>query len=129
MIDSLTDPGLLRRCLRGMTQNANESINSVVWSILSKTTYHGYQSICGAAAISSIFFNRGRSGLVKFFDQSGIPITEKLVDVLIGKDCKRIEKAETNFQQSQIIRQRKDQQRTQAQIEADEEMDYGPGRF
>jgi hypothetical protein len=30
MIDDLTDPHLLRRCLRGLTQNSNESINAVV---------------------------------------------------------------------------------------------------
>lgn len=129
MIDSLTNPTLLRRCLRGMTQNANESINSVVWSILSKTKYHGYQSIRGAAAISSIFFNRGRSGLVQFLDQIGITVSEQLIDFIIEKDFKRIEKAEKNTQKSQVIRQHKDHQRMQAQIEADEEMDYGPGRF
>ncbi|CAF4470706.1 unnamed protein product [Rotaria magnacalcarata] len=129
MIESLTDPSLLRRCLRGMTQNANESINSVVWSILSKAKYHGYQSVRGAAAISSIFFNRGRSGLVKFFHQAGIPITENLLDALLEKDWKRIEKAENHVQRSEAIRQRKDQQRIQAQIEADEEMDYGSGLF
>ncbi|CAF1146228.1 unnamed protein product [Rotaria magnacalcarata] len=129
MIESLTDPSLLRRCLRGMTQNANESINSVVWSILSKAKYHGYQSVRGAAAISSILFNRGRSGLVKFFHQAGIPITENLLDALLEKDWKRIEKAENYVQRSEAIRQRKDQQRIHAQIEADEEMDYGSGLF
>ncbi|CAF4977030.1 unnamed protein product [Rotaria sp. Silwood1] len=100
MIDKLTNSTFLCRCLRGMTQNANESINSVMWSILSKTKYHGYQSIRGAAALSSIFFNRGRSGLVKFFDQVGIPVTEELLDTLIGKDYKRIEKAEKNTQKT-----------------------------
>ncbi|CAF3020724.1 unnamed protein product, partial [Rotaria socialis] len=92
MIDTLTNPILLRRCLRGATQNANESINSVVWSILPKSKYHGYRSIRGAAAISLIFFNRGRSGLAEFFDQVGIPVTDELLCVLLGKDCKRIEK-------------------------------------
>ncbi|CAF3615855.1 unnamed protein product, partial [Rotaria socialis] len=92
MIDTLTNPILLRRCLRGATQNANESINSVVWSILPKSKYHGYRSIRGAAAISLIFFNRGRSGLAEFFDQVGIPVTDELLGVLLGKDYKRIEK-------------------------------------
>ena len=129
MIDSLTHPALLRRCVRGTTQNANESINSVVWSILSKMKYHGYQSIRDATAISSIFSNRGRSGLVKFFDQVGIPITEGLLDALLEKDLKRIEKAENNAQRSEAIKQRKDQQRMQAQIEEDKEVDYGSGLF
>jgi hypothetical protein len=129
MIDTLTNPTLLRRCLRGATQNANESINSVVWSILPKTKYHGYRSIRGAAAISSIFFNRGRSGLVKFFDQVGISITEELLGALLDKDFKRTEKAENSIQQREIIKQRKEQQRILAQTEDDEEMDYGAGMF
>lgn len=129
MIDTLTNPTLLRRCLRGATQNANESINSIVWSILPKAKYHGYRSIRGAAAISTIFFNRGRSGLVKFFDQIGIAITEELLSALLGKDYKRLEKAENNTQRQEIIKQRKEQQRIQAQMAADEEMDYGAGMF
>jgi hypothetical protein len=129
MIDTLTNPTLLRRCLRGATQNANESINSIVWSILPKAKYHGYRSIRGAAAISTIFFNRGRSGLVKFFDQIGIAITEELLGALLGKDYKRIGKAENNTQRQEIIKQRKEQQRIQAQMAEDEEMDYGAGMF
>lgn len=129
MIDTLTNPTLLRRCLRGATQNANESINSAVWSILPKAKYHGYRSIRGAAAISSIFFNRGRSGLVKFFDQVGISVTDELLGALLGKDFKRIEKAENNTQRQNIIQRQKEQQRRQGQIAEDEEMDYGAGMF
>jgi hypothetical protein len=129
MIDKLTNPTLLRRCLPGATQIANESINSVVWSILPKAKYHGYRSIRGAAAISSIFFNRGRSGLVKFFDQVGISVTEELLGALLGKDYKRIEKAETNTQRHNIIKQRKEQQRIQAQMAEDDVMDYAAGMF
>lgn len=129
MIATLTDPNLLRRCLRGATQNANESINSVVWSILPKSKHHGYRSIRGAAAIAAIFFNRGRSGLIKFFDQVGIAITEELLDALLGKDFRRIEKAETNNQRRNIIKQRKEEQRIEAQIAEEEEMDYKSGMF
>ena len=31
LIDKLTSKELLRRCLRGITQNSNESLNSIVW--------------------------------------------------------------------------------------------------
>ena len=112
-----------------MTQNANESINSVVWSILPKAKYHGYRSVRGAAAIATIFFNRGRSGLVKFFDKVGISVTEELLGALLGKDCRRIEKAENNTQRRDIIKRQKDQQRIHAQVIEDEEMDYTAGMF
>ncbi|CAF3259605.1 unnamed protein product [Rotaria sp. Silwood2] len=120
MIDKLTDASLLQRCLRASTQNANESINSVLWSILPKTKYHGYRSVRGASAIASIFFNRGRSGLLKFFDQVGISVTEELFSTLLGKDNKRIEKAEYNMQQKETIKKQKQQQRLQSQLAEDE---------
>jgi hypothetical protein len=129
MIDRLTNPSLLKRCLRGATQNANESLNSVVWSILPKVKYHGYRSIRGAAAISSVFFNRGRSGLLKFFDEVGISITGELLTALLGKDHKRIEKATLHTEQHELIKRRKEQQRLAAQMATDEEMDYGSGMF
>ncbi|CAF3068192.1 unnamed protein product [Rotaria sp. Silwood2] len=129
MINTLTDQSLLRRCLRGATQNANESINSVIWSILPKAKYHGYRSIRGAAAIAAIFFNRGRSGLIKFFDQVGISITEELLNALLGKDSKRVAKAEDNTQRQEIIKKYKKQQRLQSQVAEEEEMDYRAGMF
>ena len=129
MINTLTDQSLLRRCLRGATQNANESINSVIWSILPKAKYHGYRSIRGAAAIAAIFFNRGRSGLIKFFDQVGIPITEELLSTLLGKDCKRVAKAEDNTQRQEIIKKHKEQQRLQSQLAEEEELDCRAGMF
>lgn len=36
VFDDLSKPELLRRCLKGKTQNANESFNSVLWSICPK---------------------------------------------------------------------------------------------
>ena len=50
------------------------------------------------------FFNCGLSGLVKFFNQVGIHITERLLDALLEKDLKRIEKAENNMQRFQGIK-------------------------
>lgn len=129
MIDKLTDPSLLQRCLRGSTQNANESINSILWSILPKTKNHGYRSVRGAAAIASIFFNRGRFGLVKFFNDIGIPITEEILSTLLDKDNKRVEKAQHNIQQKDAIKTQKQQQRFQSQIIEDEQMDYVSGGF
>ncbi|CAF3081065.1 unnamed protein product, partial [Rotaria sp. Silwood2] len=109
MINTLADQSLLRRCLRDATQNANESINSALWSILPKAKYHGYRSIGDAAAIAAIFFNRGRSGLIKFFNQVGISITEELLNTLLGKDSKRVAKAEDNTQRQEIIKKYKKQ--------------------
>ncbi|CAF1278188.1 unnamed protein product [Didymodactylos carnosus] len=61
MIEDLTLKELLSRCLRGLTQNSNESLNSVVWSILSKSKNHGFSSVQGAATAASIYFTGGRA--------------------------------------------------------------------
>jgi hypothetical protein len=129
MIDSLTHPNLLKTCLRGATQNANESINSVVWSILPKSKYHGFRSIRGAAAVAALFFNRGRSGLLKFFDKIGISITGELLTAILGKDYKRIEKASTDIRQRDSITQNKRTQRFEKGASIEEETDYGAGMF
>ena len=34
IFDRLSDTNLLSRCLKGLTQNQNESINNMLWSIL-----------------------------------------------------------------------------------------------
>ncbi|CAF3064653.1 unnamed protein product, partial [Rotaria sp. Silwood2] len=71
LIDKLTSKELLRRCLRGITQNSNESLNSIVWSILSKSKHHGYRSVRGCAALAAMYFNSGSKILIKYFSQCG----------------------------------------------------------
>lgn len=39
IFQSLADPNLLSRCLKGKTQNPNESLNNVIWSLLPKQTF------------------------------------------------------------------------------------------
>ena len=129
MIESLTKPDLLKRCLRGATQNANESINSIIWSILSKSKYHGYRSIRGAAAIAAIFFNHGRSELVDVLNGFGISITDGLLDTILQKDTKRIEKAMVNTRDRKQIEGKKREKRFATAGSDDEDMDYNAGMF
>ena len=129
MIDTLTNADLLRRCLRGATQNANESINSVIWSILSKSKNHGYRSVRGAASTAAIFFNHGRSELVHFFRRLGISITEDMLSTLLSKDQKRIVKSMADTHQRESIRERKQQNRVGTFSSDEEEIDYGAGMF
>lgn len=78
MINDLTSKELLSRCVRGLTQNSNESLNSVVWSILSKSKHHGFSSVQGAAAAAAVYFNGGRTAVLEFFEQGGIDINHNL---------------------------------------------------
>ncbi|CAF1445563.1 unnamed protein product [Adineta steineri] len=61
---------LSRRCLRGITQNSNESLNSAVWSTLTKSKHHGFRGIHGSAALVAIYFHSDSSQRSKFSSES-----------------------------------------------------------
>ncbi|CAF3419072.1 unnamed protein product, partial [Rotaria socialis] len=107
MIEALTNKDLLRRCLPGVTQNSNECLNSIIWSILSKTKNHGYRSIRGAAALACIYFNQGRSGLLEFFKDIDIDVNDELINTILGKDQERLRKSIVATQKQNDIRERK----------------------
>ena len=54
--EKLSDPNLLKRMIRGRTQNANESLHNVIWSRCPKTIFLGKHKLHGAVAtaISSL---------------------------------------------------------------------------
>ncbi|CAF2938777.1 unnamed protein product [Rotaria sp. Silwood2] len=129
MIEDLTSKELLSRCIRGLTQNSNESLNSVVWSILSKSKHHGFSSIQGAAAAASLYFNGGRTSLLEFFKQYGIQINEDLYWNFLNRDQQRVRKAdETSLKRETIILQ-KQKQRMQMLQASNDTTEYGPGFF
>ena len=47
--------------MKGKTQNANESLHSVIWSRCPKTVFVGVRRVCGAVASASAGFNEGTS--------------------------------------------------------------------
>ena len=52
-------PDLLRRCLKGATQNANESPHSKVWAKCPKTGLVGFQRVVAATCAAIAEFNQG----------------------------------------------------------------------
>ena len=59
MFQRLTNDELLKRCLMGLTQNQNEAINNVLWSICLKTKFCGIKKVLLAAAEAICRFNTG----------------------------------------------------------------------
>ena len=57
--DRLGHPDLLRRCLRGQSQNANESLHSVIWGKCPKTGFVGLQRVTAATCAGVAQFNSG----------------------------------------------------------------------
>ncbi|CAB4031997.1 Hypothetical predicted protein [Paramuricea clavata] len=62
LFDRLSEKKLLKRCLPGLSQNANESVNSLVWNRCHKHRNRGIKSVETAAASAIMQFNIGVAG-------------------------------------------------------------------
>ena len=60
----LTDRQLLDRCTRGATQNANESLNGVIWHIYPKESFCGLRTVETAVNLAIGMFSHGTAVLV-----------------------------------------------------------------
>ena len=61
IFERLSRKELLQKCLRGLAQNANVSLNTVIWRRCSKNTFCGYERIISAVAEAVAVFNCGAS--------------------------------------------------------------------
>ncbi|KAH9367712.1 hypothetical protein HPB48_002551 [Haemaphysalis longicornis] len=57
--ERLADHKLLERCQRGKTQNSNESLHSVIWSLAPKERHASLHSVEAAVAEAVMRFNAG----------------------------------------------------------------------
>ena len=69
---SLTQDNLLLRCLKGRTQNPNESIHSKIWSSLSKTHFYGRETVLFSATLTVLQHNFGYEGAEMFLENGSI---------------------------------------------------------
>ena len=60
----LINPVELKGCLHGLTQNQNESFNSMIWERAPKTTYCGYDKLEFAVYDACAHFNYGREATI-----------------------------------------------------------------
>ena len=60
----LINPVELKKCLHGLTQNQNESFNSMIWERAPKTTYCGYEKLEFAVYDACAHFNYGRQATI-----------------------------------------------------------------
>ncbi|GFV40936.1 uncharacterized protein TNCV_2665271 [Trichonephila clavipes] len=76
IIAELSAPKLLKKCVGGKTQNANESFNSTVWKYCPKTSVCGsFKNIVDIAVNEDIvMFNEGMTGRIKIMKALGFKI-------------------------------------------------------
>ena len=103
----LTDRPLLERCLRGATQNQNESFNSTVWSLCPKTGFCSRSVVEQALNLAVARFNYGSSTLLAVLTEMGCepgPWTEKFVKIA---DARRVAKAQRKEKQTSKSRRKR----------------------
>ena len=60
----LSETQLLKKCLEGYTQNANECLNGAIWRMCPKHKNHGFTAVATAVAIAVAVFNDGATSLL-----------------------------------------------------------------
>ncbi|KAK3765279.1 hypothetical protein RRG08_062839 [Elysia crispata] len=96
--ERLTAPELLQRCLKGLTQNANEAIHSTIWSRCPKHLFAGRRPVEIATTIAVGNFNSGSTSLRELTEECGYGIGKISIAHGLKRDFARIkwaEKAET----------------------------------
>lgn len=90
----LSDESLLARCSEGKTQNASESLHSLIWTQTSKNGNASLESVKRAAAEAVAIYNQGRRATNESITASlGYAAGDCLVRRSIEKDRLRLRKA------------------------------------
>lgn len=89
----LAHPSLLERCLHGGTQNACESLNSVIWSRLPKTTFILKTTLQFGVYEAIATYNEGNITKCKILNKLGIVPGNECVERMKQVDALRIKKA------------------------------------
>ncbi|GFO29594.1 hypothetical protein PoB_005609900 [Plakobranchus ocellatus] len=86
--ERLTTDALLSCCLRGMTQNANESLHAHIWQRCPKHLFAGRKRIELATTMAIANFSCGRLGLQQFISAAGCNVNSNTISRGQRQDAK-----------------------------------------
>ena len=89
----LSQDTLLSRCLLGLTQNQNESLNGQLWSRVPKTMFCGKRKVIIAACETICVANTGAASKAFLLEDMGIAAGQNMVRALHKEDNERIKHA------------------------------------
>lgn len=89
----LASKALLERCAMGLTQNANESLNSVIWSKCPKTRNASKRTVEAAVAEAVNEFNYGNSVCESSMETAKIKTGLKGKKIMLRRDRRRMKLA------------------------------------
>ena len=70
--EDLAADDLLKKCLHGQNQNANEAFNNCIWRKAPKDTFVARRTLEVAVVSAVIHFNEGGNGMLQVFNNCGI---------------------------------------------------------
>lgn len=128
----LSMPSLLKRCLGGHTQNANESLNALIWKFCPKTSGSGKKIVQISVNEAVICFNEGQKGRVSIMKELGFIIGENCKHFAVEFDNARIAAAEKRAEAA-TLEARRAKRMSKKVLEEDllvkEGSTYAPGEF
>ncbi|KAK7881448.1 hypothetical protein WMY93_029857 [Mugilogobius chulae] len=101
----MSSDSLLKRMQHGGTQNANECLNSVIWSRCPKTVFVGKGRVEAAASMAIATFNEGATAMLSVMEKLWLQTTAITIDTCEEADAVRIAKA-SRFQSAHIKQRR-----------------------
>lgn len=132
VFERLSESHLLKKCLRGQTQNLNESFNNVVWSILPKRVFVSLRTLKTGVYQAVASFNIGQTSKCKILELLKIDPGRNCIRAMRLIDEKRVKEAEIRFLKStklaRTIRSRNKRQ-LEDEIEETEGVCYEAGGF
>jgi hypothetical protein len=90
----MSDETLLQRMVHGGTQNANESLNSMIWVRCPKTSFMGLKRVEGSVARAVCIFNQGAAEMLSVMDRINVDACNITLRLLTKKDKKRLRNAD-----------------------------------
>ena len=126
----MSSDSLLKRMQHGGTQNANECLNSVIWSRCPKTVFVGKRKLEAAASMAISTFNEGASCMLNVMEKLWLQSTNVTVSAMRETDRVRIKNAQAVITATAKHRRKKlstAKKVTRHQQEMSEGPSYGAG--
>ena len=132
LYERLTNPDLLQRCSRMMTQNSNECFNGQIWRRVPKTEPASLNTVNSGTAMATLEYNLGPVGFNRVLNDLGVSPGHHQ-DVRVRRaTVKRLKRASASMSRASLLK-RKERKRNAASqqdfYEAREGVVYESGAF
>lgn len=127
----LSDENLLRKCLHGRTQNANESFNNLIWTRVPKTVFVGLDTLKIGVRDAVLSFNEGAISRVNVLENIDVGCGRNMRTALLKIDKQRVQKAEveaSNITKEARVKKRNEKRKREEETEEGQNH-YAPGMF